>query len=195
MTMRPISEPRLVQSLPTALTLDARVTRLEQELEAQRKSGLSLLVASGDLDKVLSALILATGAAVMGQEAHIFFTFWATAALRRPDATPARKRSILDRLFGWLLPRGTRALALSRMHFGGAGTAMMRVRMKAKGIADCDELFAMARESGVKISVCDATMSLMGMNLDDLVDYPGIQLCGVATFLALAEKSNTTMFI
>ena len=53
----------------------------------------------------------------------------------------------------------------------------------------------MARESGVKISVCDTTMSLMGMNLADLIDYPGLEVCGVATFLGRAEKSATTMFI
>ena len=131
-------EQTSVRDLPTALGLDVRVSKLERDLEAQRRSGLSLLVSSGDLDKILAALMLGTGTAIMGQEAHIFFTFWATAALRRPDAVPARKRSLLDRLFGWLLPRGTRALALSRMHFGGAGTAMMRARMKALGIADCD---------------------------------------------------------
>jgi len=189
------AEPKVVLPLPTPLaTLEARVVELEREAAARRRAGIAAVVASGDLDKVQAALILATSAVAMGQPAHLFFTLWATSALRRPTPPP-RRRGLVDRLFGWLLPKGTSALSLSRMHFGGMGTAMMKRRMRASGVADCDELLAMARDGGVKISVCEQTMSLMGLTQGDLVDYPDLGLCGATSFLAIADTSSATMFI
>ncbi|TFH42445.1 MAG: hypothetical protein E4G96_03435, partial [Chrysiogenales bacterium] len=43
-----------------------------------RKNKLSMVVFSGDMDKLLAAFIIATGAAAMGMEVVMFFTFWGT---------------------------------------------------------------------------------------------------------------------
>lgn len=179
---------------PAHALLEARVAKLEHDLLAQQRSGMAIVVSGGGLDNILSALILATTSAAMGDEARLFFSFWAIAAVRRPDAS-SQRGSLIDRVVRRLLPRGMRRLTLSRMHWGGAGTAMMRGRMKAKGISGCDELLAMAREAGVKISVCEMTMDLMGLTREDIIDYPGLELCGAATFLATAQKSAITLFI
>jgi peroxiredoxin family protein len=172
-------------------SLEARVERLERE-RPHARPGLSIVVASGDLDRLMAALVLANGAATMGQPVDMFFSFWATAALVRDP--PRRGRGWFARLLGWVLPRGTRGLALSRLHLGGLGTALLSRRMKTIGIPTCAELLAMAREAGVRISVCEMTMSLMGLSLEDLVDYPGLRLCGAVTFLESAEKS-TALFV
>ncbi len=131
-----------------------------------------MVVFSGDLDKILAALSMATGAASMGIEVCLFFTFWATPVLRRTDGA-GTKGPIIDRVLGFMLPRGTGSLKLSRMNMGGMGTAMIKRRMRDKHLAGCDELFEMARESGVSIKVCDMSMDLMGIRLDESDRLPG----------------------
>ena len=63
-----------------------RITALEQrvaELEASRPDDrISLVVFSGDLDRILAAFIIATGAAAMGQQVDMYFTFWGLTALK-----------------------------------------------------------------------------------------------------------------
>ena len=178
-----------------ASPLEVRVAKLEQQLAADRRSGTAIVVSGGALDHVLSALILATTSAALGEEVHIFFSFWAISALRKPGARTRSRVTLIDRVLRMLLPKGARRLTLSRMHWGGAGTAMMRGRMKSKGIPDCDELLDMAKSSGVRLSVCEMTMDLMGLTRDDLIDYPDLGVCGAATFLAIAQKSATTLII
>lgn len=36
----------------------------------------TIIVQSGDLDKIYSALIIGNGALAMGMDASLFFTFW-----------------------------------------------------------------------------------------------------------------------
>ena len=66
---------------------------------------------------------------------------------------------------------------------GGMGTVLIKRRMRNKQMADCQELLDMAKESGVQIRVCDMSMDLMGIRMDELIDYPGLEQCGVATFM------------
>ncbi len=62
--------------------LELQVKQLEAQLkelqENQPKDQLSIIVFSGDLDKVLAAFIIATGARAMDSEVKMFFTFWGT---------------------------------------------------------------------------------------------------------------------
>jgi len=153
-----------------------------------------MVVFSGDLDKILAALSMAAGAAAMGIEVCLFFTFWATPVLRRTDGA-GTKGPTMDRVLGLMLPRGTKSLRLSRMNMGGMGPAIFKRRMRDKHFAGCEELFEMARESGVSIKVCDMSMDLMGIRLDELIDYPGLEQCGVATFMDNALRSRVTLFV
>jgi peroxiredoxin family protein len=153
-----------------------------------------MVVFSGDLDKLLAALTMATGASAMGTDVCLFFTFWATPILCRAKRSNA-KRPMMDRALGRMLPRGTEGLKLSRMNMGGMGTAMIKRRMRDKQFASCEELLEMARESGVRIRVCDMSMDLMGISGDELIDYPGLERCGVATFMETALHSCVTLFV
>jgi len=180
----------------TALT--SRVEALEAELETLRANApedkLSMVVMSGDLDHQLAAFIIATGAAAMFEKVTMFFTFWATAALRDPKKGSVEK-DMMGSMFGMMLPKGTPDLKLSQMHMAGMGTSMLKGLMQKKGVMSLDQLITTAGENGVEIFVCEMSMNLMGMKQEELIDYPGLKLAGVATFLGQAGTSKSTLFI
>jgi len=179
----------------TALT--SRVEALEAELGTLRANApedkLSMVVMSGDLDHLLAAFIIATGAAAMFEKVTMFFTFWATAALRDPKKS-AGSKDIMGSMFGMMLPKGTSDLKLSQMHMAGMGTAMLKGLMK-KNVMSLEQLIQTAGESGVEIFVCEMSMNLMGMKREELIDYPGLKLAGVGTFLGQAGTSKSSLFI
>ena len=182
----------------TIESLKTRLEALEAEVESLRANSpedrLSMVVMSNDLDRLLAAFIIATGAAAMFDKVSMFFTFWATAALRDPKKS-AGKKDMMGSMFGMMLPKGTPDLKLSQMHMAGMGTAMLKSLMKKKGVMSLEQLMAAAGESGVEIFVCEMSMNLMGMRLEELIDYPGLKLAGVATFLGRAGVSKSTLFI
>ncbi|ACV09254.1 FAD-dependent oxidoreductase [Jonesia denitrificans] len=156
------------------------------------REGMSFVVFSGDLDKVLAAFIIANGALAMDKPVRMFFTFWGLNALRRENP-PARDRKALDKMFGAMMPSGPDALKLSTMNMAGAGTAMIKKVMKDHSVSSLPELMSAAIEGGAEITACTMTMDLLGIAESDLID--GVQLGGVATFIAAAEKSGSTLFI
>jgi peroxiredoxin family protein len=158
-------------------------------LERTKKT---IIVFSGDLDRALAAFIIANGAAAMGDEVTMFFTFWGLNILRKPEKVPVRK-GFLEALFGLMMPRGAGKLGLSRMNFGGLGTAMMKHVMKKKCIASLPELIATAREQGVKLVACTMSMDVMGIREEELID--GLEFAGVATYLGEADEANVNLFI
>lgn len=160
---------------------------------AGQEDRLSLIVFSGSLDRLIAAFVLATGAAAMGMKVSMFFTFWGTAALRR-DAKRLGK-SFLERMFGWMLPKGVRKLPLSQMNMGGGGPAMIRYVMKKKGVASVEEMIDIAAELGVELNVCTMSMDLLGMKPAEMLDYPGLGYCGVAKFLETASPGKITLFV
>jgi peroxiredoxin family protein len=183
----------------TLAQLSEQLAKLQGEVEQIRndalpKDKLSMIVFSGDLDKLLASFIIATGAAAMFDEVVMFFTFWGTMALRDPKKSKKGK-DIISAMFGRMLPKGAGALTLSKMHMGGAGTGMMKGLMKKKNVLSLEELIKTAADSGVKIFVCEMSLDLMGFSLDEMIDYPGIKLAGVATFLQEAATSKSTLFI
>ncbi len=155
---------------------------------------LSMIVLSGDLDKVLAAMIIATGAAAMGMKVVLFFTFWGTAVLRDPKKTGEGK-DFMSKMFGWMLPRGRNKANLSQMHMGGMGTAMLKNLMKKKNAPSLDQLFEIAEMTGVEFKVCEMSMDLMGFQRKELIDYPHMDYCGVATYLAEAQESSVQLII
>jgi peroxiredoxin family protein len=170
--------------------LQEKVARLEKGTEDQ----LSMVVFSGDLDKLLAALIIATGATAYDMKVKLFFTFWGIAALR--DKTKkAKGKDFISKLFGLMLPKGTSKLKTSKMNMGGIGTSMLKSLMKKKNVASLEKLFETAAELGVEINVCEMSMDLMGIKKEELIDYPNLNICGVATFLVDAEESKIQLFI
>jgi len=152
----------------------------------------AIVVFSGDLDKALASMIIANGAASMNRKVTMFFTFWGLNILRKHQNVKVKK-SFIEAMFGWMMPRGTRKLGLSKMHMGGMGSQMMRGIMKAKNISSLEELIETAMAQGIRIVACQMSMDVMGLKKEELID--GVEIGGVATFIGAAEQSDTTLFI
>ena len=152
----------------------------------------TFVVFSGDLDKTIAVFIMANGAAAMGRKVTIFFTFWGLNILRRPKRVRTNK-NLIERMFGFMMPRGTRKLGLSRMNMGGLGAAMIRWIMKSKNVASLEELMRQAKEHGVRLVACQMSMDIMGIRKEELID--GVELGGVSTFLGSGETSDMSLFV
>jgi peroxiredoxin family protein len=171
--------------------LQGRVQVLENKSTSNK---LSMIVFSGDLDKALAAFIIATGAAAMGMEVVMFFTFWGTPILRDNKKSPGGKDTI-GKMFGAMLPKGTGEVKLSKMNMGGMGTAMMKSLMKKKNVASLEQMLELAEELDVHIYVCEMSMDLMGFKREEIIDYKRMEFCGVAKFLEEANDSRIQLFI
>jgi peroxiredoxin family protein/TusA-related sulfurtransferase/rhodanese-related sulfurtransferase len=156
------------------------------------KKRTTIVLFSGDLDKAMAAFIIATGFASLGHEVSIFCTFWGLNVLRK-DNPPPVKKDFLSKMFGMMMPRGAKKLALSKMHMMGCGTAMMKYVMNSKNVDSLPDLISKARLMGVNLLACEMAMNVMGLGKEELLD--GIEAVGVANFAALAEKSGPTLFI
>ncbi len=152
----------------------------------------TMVVFSGDLDKAMAAFIIANGAAAMGHKVTMFFTFWGLNILRK-DNPPAVKKNLIEHMFGLMMPRGADKLSISKMNMGGMGTAMIKSIMKKKNIYSLPVLIKTAQENGVVIQACQMSMDMMGIKKEELLD--GIDIVGVATFVAASDESNATLFI
>ncbi|WP_349947063.1 DsrE/DsrF/DrsH-like family protein [Lacrimispora sp. BS-2] len=158
----------------------------------EASEGKTIIVFSGDLDKVLASFIIANGAAAMGRPVTMFFTFWGLTALRKAEKQPVPK-SLVESMFGFMLPRGSKKLKLSKMNMGGMGTAMMKKIMNDKNVDSLETLIQKAMKSGVKIVACTMSMDVMGIHPEELID--GVELGGVGAYLGDAEESNVNLFI
>jgi len=152
----------------------------------------TIVVFSGDLDKVLAGFVIATGAAAAGLETSMFFTFWGLAALKKKGAVSGPK-NIMEKMFGMMTPSGSESLGTSKMNFFGMGAVMLRKMMKDKQIASLEELMQVARELDVKMIACTMSMDAMGVSKQELLD--GLEYGGVATYMADAASSRVTLFI
>jgi peroxiredoxin family protein len=178
--------------------IEERFEKLKNQLEAvvqkTTENKISLIVFSGDLDKVLASFVIATGSVAMGMEVVMFFTFWGTPVLRDKEKN-AGEKDLMSKMFGTMLPKGTSEVKLSKMNMGGMGTAMMKSLMKKKNVASLEQMLEMAAELGVRIFICEMSMDLMGFKREEMIDYPDLTYCGVAKFLEEAQNSRIQLFI
>ncbi|HBQ64840.1 MAG TPA: pyridine nucleotide-disulfide oxidoreductase, partial [Clostridiales bacterium] len=162
------------------------------EVTAQRGNAKTMVVFSNDLDKALATFIIANGAAAMGRDVTLFFTFWGLNILRKPGRVKVKK-DLFGRMFGMMMPRGTRRLSLSKMNMLGIGPRMIRFLMRRKNVYSMEDLLMQALENGVKLVACNMSMDLMGIQPEELID--GVTLGGVASMLGNAEDSDMTLFV
>jgi CoA-disulfide reductase len=156
------------------------------------KDNKTMVVFSGDLDKAIASFIIANGAATMGKKVTMFFTFWGLNILRKPEKIKVKK-GIVDKMFGMMMPRGSKKLKLSNMHMMGMGGKMIRMVMKNKKISSLEELIQAAIESGIEIVACQMSMDVMGLKQEELME--GVKIGGVGYYLGEAEDSNVNLFI
>ena len=140
--------------------------------EQQEKA--TLIVHSGDMDKLYSALIVGNGALAMGMDVSLFFTFWGLQRLKKGG-----------------LEKGP----LSKMHMLGLGKLMVKMKMKKQNVASLERMMQDFKELGGKIMACDMTMDIMGIKPEDLRQDLIGDYCGVGTYLDEARDSKITLFI
>ena len=153
----------------------------------------TIIVFSGDLDKVMAAFIIANGAAAMDDDVTMFFTFWGLNVLRRPVTVATAGKSLLQKAFGRMMPRGPGRLGLSQLNFAGAGPRLMRRVMRQQKVSSLEELITLARDQGVKFVACTMSMDVMGFKPEEMID--GLEFAGVATYLGEADEANVNLFI
>ena len=134
----------------------------------------AIIVHSGDMDKVYSALILGNGALSMGMEASLFFTFWGLQRLKKGG-----------------LERGP----LSKMNMLGLGKWMIKRKMKQAKVTSLEKLIQDFKELGGKILACDMTMDIMGVKRENLREDLISDYCGVGTYMDEAKDATVTLFI
>jgi peroxiredoxin family protein len=179
-------------------SIEQQLAEIKTQLNSLTKSApenrISMIVFSGDMDKVLASFVIATGAAAMGMDVVMFFTFWGTPVLRDKEKKVGGK-DLMGKMFGTMLPKGTSDVKLSKMNMGGMGTAMMKSLMKKKNVASIDQMVALAEELGVQIIICEMSMDLMGFKREEMIDYKHLNFGGVAKFVEEAQNSKIQLFI
>ena len=155
----------------------------------ETKDGATMVVFSGDLDKALASMIIASGAAAYGKKVTIFFTFWGLSILKKQKV----KKSGLAKLFDIMLPSKANNLPLSRMNMGGMGASMIKYIMKQKNVDSLPDMIEQAHQLGVKFVACTMSMDLMGIEKEELFDF--VEYGGVATFIGDSEQANMQLFI
>jgi len=133
----------------------------------------TIIVHSGEMDKIYSALIVANGALAMGMEASLFFTFWGLQRLKKGG-----------------LEKGP----LSKMNMLGIGKWMVKRKMKQAGAASLEKLLQDFNELGGKILACDMTMEIMGIKKEELREELISEYCAVGTYINEARESAITLF-
>lgn len=176
--------------------LESEVRSLKNQFIAQKRENMDCIICfSGEWDKLFAALTIASGSLAMGNDVHLFFTFWAVSALRCTVKMHSNEKSFLQSMFNRMLPCGVRRAKLSRFNFGGIGKVLMKHIMKKKNIEDIEKLFQEVKDLGAHIHLCDTSAELFGLSCKELDDGDQMNTCGVATFFSYAQKSKTVLFI
>jgi len=182
-------DPSRLQALEEKLRdMEKRLAHVEGQAPEDR---VALVVFSGDLDRVLGAFVIATGAAAMGQQVSMFFTFWGLNVLKKD--TDLAGKTLFQKMMALMSPGSSKSLPVSKMNYFGVGAKMLRSMMKEKKVTSLEDMIALAREMGVRMIACEMSRDVMGINETELV--AGLEYAGVAAFLADSLKSRTSLFI
>jgi peroxiredoxin family protein len=157
------------------------------------KEKITLILFSGEMDKVLAAFNIAIGGASSGMDVTIFFTFWGLNVIKKNEGS-IKSKGVMRNMLNFMNRGGAGRLPLSQFHMLGMGKWMMLKLMKDIKFPQVDELIQTAKELGVKFIACTTSMGMMGIGQDAFI--PGVDsYAGVATYLAEARESKINLFI
>jgi len=197
--------PEQIQALideRIAVQIDRKFADLSEQIsdlyEAVRTGGgnipehrATLMVLSGDLDKLFAAFSIALGAAANGMQVSMFFTFWGLNALR--TGRKFANKDLAEKMIAAMLPSGPDSVPASKMNMLGIGPIFFKYLMKKKNVQSLSDMIKLAREMDVRMIACDTSMAVMGIQRSELI--PDIDYGGVATYMEVASKSKITLFI
>lgn len=153
---------------------------------------LSMVVMSGDMDKLFGAFIIANGAAAMGMDVTMFFTFWGLRALKRADVKTGT--TLFGKMLGVMYGGDISRSDPSKFSFGGMGRWMFKKMMGAHNVATLVQMRDMAIDLGVDMYGCQMSMDVMEIPQESFVK--GVKdPVGVGFFLLEAQHSQITLFI
>ena len=171
--------------------LELQVAGLVESPSQEIEDRLAMVVFSGDLDKAIAAFIIATGAAALGFNVSMFFTFWGINIIKKEQQY--RDKNLLEKGFTAMMPGNSENLPLSQMNYFGMGAKLIRKVMKDKGVSSIEELINTSQELGVRLVSCTMSQELLGINKQELME--GTEDGDVATFLGDASRAKATIFI
>lgn len=152
---------------------------------------LTMVVFSGDMDKVFAAFIIATGAAASGMEVTMFFTFWGLKAIQKGNLTG---KGLLGKMIGLMNRGGIERIGPSRFNFGGLGRGLFKKMMKDKNVVGLSELLETAIDLDVKLYACKMSMDVMEIAKEDIIEQVS-GFMGVAGYIKEASESGVTLFV
>lgn len=150
---------------------------------------LSLIAFSGDFDKLTAVFTLATGAAAVGYEVNIFFTFWGLDAIKQKRGRSFIGGNWLTKIFGFMMG-GLSVAPNSKFNFLGVGPQIFRHLMRKNNVATLEELVDAANALGVNLYACEMAMHVLGLEKKDFI-HEVKDVLGVATFLQISEGGRT----
>ena len=157
----------------------------------EKNDGVTIIVFSGDMDKVTAGFNIAIGAAAAGKETNMFFTFWGIKAIQKGKLTG---KGFFGRMMGLLNRGGINRLNPSQFSFGGIGRMLFSKMMRDKNVASLEELRQTAIDLDVHMVACKMSMDVLEITKDDLI--PEVQgVVGVASLVKEASGSQIQMFI
>lgn len=185
----------VIESIQTSdQNLVSRINQLEQQLAdispRVPDNKVSIILLSGDFDKAMAAFFMANGAAAMGMEVSMFFTFWGCTVIKKGRRLKGKK--FMHKMINLMLPGSSKDLAPSKMSFGGIGRKLFNHMMKGQ-MSSLEEQIELAKELGITFQVCSPSLGIMGFDADEWV-VP-VDICGVAAMYDTALNARTAYFI
>jgi len=157
----------------------------------EKKKKLSMIVFSGDMDKLFAAFIVASGAAATNMDVTMFFTFWGLKALKKNVNTG---KGLLGRMMGFINGGDISKANPSKYGFGGMGRWMFKKMMKDKNVSSLEEMRQLCIDLGVKMYGCQMSMDVMEIPKEAMIDTAE-EPVGVGFFIEQSQQSETTLFI
>jgi len=159
--------------------------------DEDRQKSLAMVVMSGDMDKLFGAFIIATGAAAMGMEVTMFFTFWGLRALKKNVSTG---KTFFGRMLGLMYGGDISKANPSKFSFGGMGRWMFGKMMGSHNVSKLTELRDLAIDLGVNMYGCQMSMDVMEIPQETFIE--GVkEPVGVGFFLLKAQEADIQLFI
>jgi peroxiredoxin family protein len=150
---------------------------------------LAIIATKGTLDWAYPPFILASTAAALGYEVQIFWTFYGLQCMKKN--LNLQVTSLGNPGMPMPMPMPVLLQALPGMQ--AMMTAMMKQKMKSKGVASVEELRELSLEAEVKMVACQMTVDLFDMDPADFID--GLEFGGAATFFEFAGDADIVLYI
>ena len=154
---------------------------------------MNLLMFSGDYDKALAALILANTARELEVDVTMFFAFWGLFIVRDPEKVTLEDKTVYEKMFGMVTPKGPEDLPLSKMNMVGIGKQMLLEMMEDDKTPSLTDFLNGARKKGVKFYGCKLSVEVMGFKAEELL--PEVEVITAKEYLRDALDSDMQLFI